>query len=363
MRSAPLPPPAASLTHGSAGLACALHRIACANDDAELLALADLWSVRAIQEIADESAFSSDDLEIAPERALSSFYHGPAGVYAAQALIAQSRSDSAAQCVAAAAFMQACRKPWAALDLTLGRAGALLGCVFLLDALDAAPPSDGVASTRDELRGLGNNIFEQLWRIIGAYAPIRESRELSLLGIAHGWAGLLYASTCWCAATGQPVPDALRERLRQMEECAEPAGRGLQWKWDLAGTGGTSRYMAGWCNGSAGHVFLWTQAYRTLGVRQYLDLAEGAAWNSWETASGNSSLCCGIAGQAYALLNFYRHSGDGIWLRRALDMAGSASSLGSRPASLYKGDAGIAVLGADLAHPEQARMPMFEREF
>ena len=33
-----------------------------------------------------------------------------------------------------------------------------------------------------------------------------------------------------------------------------------------------------------------------------------------------------------------------------------------RPESLYKGDLGIAVLEADLRRPEQAHMPMFERD-
>ena len=367
--------PAASLNYGSAGLGYAIHRIACANDGAELAALADLWSTRAIAEIPNDGAFYSSELEIAPDRVGSlSLYHGAAGVHLAQALIARARGDGSTQYAAAAGFAQSCRQPCDVLDLTLGRAGALLGCAFLLDAFDETPPR-GLASVREEVCQLGDDMLEQLWETVSEFALIGESRDLSLLGIAHGWAGLLYAAMCWCGAAGKPLPGSLAGRLQELAACAEPSGRGLQWKRDLAVPTGASSYMAGWCNGSAGYVFLWTLAYRATGERRYLELAEGAAWHTWETPTGNPSLCCGMAGQSYALLNCYRHSGDPIWLRRARDMAHAAAdssmhygdlkkdgSLEFRPASLYKGDAGIAVLAADIRRPEQARMPMFERD-
>jgi hypothetical protein len=98
------------------------------------------------------------------------------------------------------------------------------------------------------------------------------------LGIAHGWAGLLYATLCWCAATGEPLPSALADRLDQLGECAEPVNRCLHWKWDLASGhhNPASQSMPGWCNGSAGYVFLWTEAHEAIGEKQYLELAEGA---------------------------------------------------------------------------------------
>src|SRR5208337_5356171 len=39
--------PKTSVTYGSAGVACALHRIACARQDPKILSLADLWAERA----------------------------------------------------------------------------------------------------------------------------------------------------------------------------------------------------------------------------------------------------------------------------------------------------------------------------
>ena len=96
------------------------------------------------------------------------------------------------------------------------------------------------------------------------------------------------------------------------------------------------------------------------------DLAEGAAWNAWEAGDGGGSLCCGLGGRAYALLNLHRHTGGREWLDRARDLANRAAQdverASEREDSLYKGKIGVALLAADLAHPETAAMPFFEEE-
>ena len=375
MHGEPLSPPTALLNYGSAGLAYALYRMACASDSAELLALADVWSNRSLREIGNERAFYNEDIEITPHTVgRNSLYHSPAGVYAVQALVAQARHDIAAQCAATEGFINSSQGPSTFLDLTLGRAGTLLGCVFLLDGWSAQDATIAAVEERNRLRSFGHELFKQLWHTVESYAPIRECTELSNLGIAHGWAGLLYAALSWCAAAGEPLSESISDRLLQLGECAEPVGRGLQWNWDLAtGTGKpASGSMPGWCNGSAGYVFLWTEAHKVIGEKKYLELAEGAAWHVWETSSPIETLCCGMAGQAYALLNLYRHTNDTIWYRRACDAARRAGALSTgprgntgsnfRPEGLYKGDFGVALLDFELECPEDARMPMFERE-
>jgi serine/threonine-protein kinase len=130
---------------------------------------------------------------------------------------------------------------------------------------------------------------------------------------------------------------------------------------------------ASWCEGSAGYVFLWTQAHRVTRDSRFLELAEGAAWYTWEATTPNPNLCCGMAGQAYALLNFYRACGDASWLRRAEVVMESAAAVvdlpdGKNPrgewrvGSLYKGDVALALLATDFLRPEDARMPLFELE-
>jgi serine/threonine-protein kinase len=230
----------------------------------------------------------------------------------------------------------------------------------LRDALDVEP---------EDLLSYGHQVCESIWKELNGYAPISPKSELTNLGIAHGWAGMIYATLCWSAASGHAIPPALPDRLEQLASFAVPQGRGLAWPWDLARQPNT---MPGWCNGSAGHVFLWTQAHQALRDVRYLDLAEGAAWHAWEARTGPPSLCCGLGGQAYALLRLYRHSGDSIWLTRARELFTQAAaaaaqqhgqeplSLDSRPESLYKGELGLAVLEADLEQPKFARMPLFE---
>jgi eukaryotic-like serine/threonine-protein kinase len=348
-RGGSLPVPSTSITYGSAGIACALNSMARAHDDPTLLAAADCWSARAEREIRDPGAFYSDAMEITAKNvAVSSLYHGAGGVHATAALIAHARNDTTSRRKSLDAYAQVCRQRDDILDLVLGRTGALLGCALLLET-----------SNDKTLREAGQNLATSLWHALGGYAPIAECRDLTALGMAHGWAGLLYATLCWSAVAGEAVSEALARRLNELAALAQRIGRGVQWKRDLAHPlDGPSAWA--WCNGSAGHVFLWTRAYRSTGITRYLELAEGAAYNVWQEPAPHASLCCGTAGQAYALLNYYRCSGDSVWVSRARDIVASGNRLTTHPFSLFKGDTGLAVLYADLEHPDDARMPMFE---
>jgi eukaryotic-like serine/threonine-protein kinase len=126
--------------------------------------------------------------------------------------------------------------------------------------------------------------------------------------------------------------------------------------------------MSGWCNGSAGYVHLWTLAHRLTRDERMLGLAEGAAWNAWESDGPVSTVCCGRAGRAYALLNMFRHTDDDAWLTRArtlADRAAAESAPGESEGhddSLYKGRLGSALLAADQAAPHEACLPFFEPE-
>jgi hypothetical protein len=109
-----------------------------------------------------------------------------------------------------------------------------------------------------------------------------------------------------------------------------------------------------------------------LRIEEYGTLAERAGFDAWESEGQIGNLCCGFAGQAYALLNLYKHTDDKAWLHRAQGQAQRAArsiletpagnELGLQPESLYKGELGVAVLAAELERPEFAAMPFFERE-
>ena len=366
--------PTCSLTYGAAGIAYALYRIACARNNAALLSLADNWSTKAVNNIKSSTAFY-DEVDFIPETVgYTSPYHTVSGVYCVQALISHAMGDLVSQQEAINAFIAASKGPCETLDLTLGRSGTLLASSFLLDiasnnsVLDVAP-----------LLALGNEVMQSVWNKINTFAAIQECSEITYLGIAHGWAGLLYATMCWCQSSGVILPDTIEERLQQLAVYAESSGRGVHWKWVLPQPGQkrAGLYMPGWCNGSAGYIHTWTLADRMFGDQMYARLAEQAAWNAWEEIDTVSSLCCGLAGQAYGLLNLYKHTGERAWLARAQELAQQAAlnvrgsslhdtashiGLDARSMSLYYGDVGIAVLAAELARPEEACMPFFERE-
>jgi serine/threonine protein kinase len=357
--------PKLSVNYGAAGAACALYRVAIAREDAELLSRADLWAVKAVAGGTPDEGFYNQGKQLDRESlGRVTPYHTPSGPRAVQALVAHAQGDLGAQRRAVAGFLETVAHPCPNPDLTLGRSGVLLAASMLLDTL---------RSTEEELakrlRELGDGLVRDLWSEIGEQPPVlRAEGEWANLGMAHGWAGYLYATLRWCRSAGSPRPEGLEERLAELAGCARSWGRGLRWPWrdSSIGQGGPGSHMPGWCNGSAGFVHLWTLASKELDDPAWMVYAEGAAWNAWETPDRNASLCCGLAGRAYALLDLWRHTQREIWLERARDLGEAAAveviRFSEAADSLYKGEPGVAALVADLAKPETAAQPFFGDE-
>src|SRR5262245_19869826 len=187
----------------------------------------------------------------------------PSGVFTVAALVARAMADPLGMAEALAGFLDATRRPTIGLDLTLGRSSTLLGAAILLDAIlgnnlvDPAP-----------MRSFGDAALAEIWQAIDAKAPIATA-DVEYLGIAHGWAGFLYATLQWCRVSRTPVPTTVERRLEELAAFALPSGRGLEWPWVLHRPG-EPMTMAGWCNGTCGYVFLWTLAHRLLGHPRYL---------------------------------------------------------------------------------------------
>jgi serine/threonine-protein kinase len=362
--------PRTSITFGSAGVACALHRISCAGKDPRILSLADLWGERSAREVRLDDAWYCPDLDITPEVVgASSPYHTESGVHYVKALIAHSMGDIAIQQTAVDAFIAASLTPCDNLDLTVGRAGILLTASHLLTALNSGSPVNVAA-----LRDLGNNIMASTWQELDSYSPMLECRQIRYTGIAHGWAGILYATLCWSRASGTGLPPNTKERLDQLYALARHFGRQARWSRIIVSDDRDDDgfLTGGWCNGAAGQVHLWLAAHFALKDDRYLVLANKAACHAAETDSKNGSLCCGFSGQAYALLALYKHSSERAWLHRAQALAEKAaiayrdlsaardSDPLTRTDSLYKGELGVAVLAADLQNPDESSQPAFE---
>jgi hypothetical protein len=354
-RAGTLAAPTAPVQNGAAGLACALLRVARVRTDASLLGLADLWSERALLASHTSAGFRSEIvLQKVGERSL---YHAAPGVHAVAALVAGARSDEASQQLALDAFIESIGAPCEQVDIAFGRAGHLLGCALLLEA--TAPPLDV-----DALLRVGRALRGSLVAELAEQPALAVCEQLDVLGAAHGWAGLLFALLRWAEATGTLPSSAVVERLSQLGALGQPVGRGMRWPYGVGQPPLDNQLGAGWCNGAAGYVPLWTLAHELTGEDEFARLALGAAWSAYEDTAGGGSLCCGLAGRAYALLNIYRHGGGDIWLARARDLADRAA-IGvrtdiDRRDSLYNGEVGVAVLAADLEDPTNSCMPMYE---
>ena len=189
----------------------------------------------------------------------------------------------------------------------------------------------------------------------------------SSLGIAHGWAGLLYVALRWHEVSGCSLPSNIEERLAELARLGRAKGDSIVWMSHNSMGGAKSYYMPGWCNGTAGMVFLWLRAHAVLTGRKYLELAQRSGRDVLNTDGGNASLCCGLCGQAYALLALYRSTGDKEWLIGAERAAHLASKrfhkyTGPHRASLYKGELALLTLREDIRHPMESAMPFFEPE-
>ena len=350
--------PTASVNYGAAGIACALYRITQGRADGEILALADLWAERAAALLGTDGAYYNSEIQIGEELiGPTALYHTAPGIHATRALVAHAQSFEGLRDEAVAAFLKSCENPGPNQDVTLGRSGLLLGGSLLLDTLDEG-------ETRRTLTTWGESLRQTLWEELDAQPPIRDDDSSVNLGLAHGWAGHLYAALRWSRSAKADLPARFAERMNDLAACARPWGRGVRWRWhDVEG----ANSMPGWCNGSAGYLFLWTLAAETLKEPRWQDLAERTAWNTWESPDAVLSLCCGLAGRSYALLSFWRREGGPEWLTRARVLANRAARAAAHreaetPDSLYKGAMGVAALAGDLLQPGQAAMPLFEEE-
>lgn len=337
---------AGSVMEGTGGVAYMLYRLALARDDAKLLALADLWAERAL----DATLWPTDSQPSSP----ASPWHSVSGVHVVRALIAKAAGDEPSAHEALRDFISASTPAASATtidpDLTLGDAGVLLAAAALVEAgLPRAP-----------LIAHAARLYSELCQKLACLPSMDVPFGLTTSGVAHGWAGALYAAIRWCAATGTAVEPVVRQRLDELATYAEPYGRGTRWAWHLGAT--EPVYATGWCNGTTGMTLLWTLAGRLLRDAAFEDLADRSAWHAWEHAGRSADLCCGNAGAAYAMLARHQVTGDAAWHRRAQSLTERAVLHIAEEHSLFRGDAGVALLVVELACGADAGLPFFGHE-
>jgi hypothetical protein len=352
MRSGPANPPFVSINFGAAGIAYAIYRLARSRGD--MLALASAWVQKAFALSSNAKAYYDPDLELVPEMVGQvSLFHSVCGLHCVDALVRFALGDVGGTARAIQAFVEASRAPCDNPDLTLGTSSLLLGCAELLESADTSSLLD-----LNPLRRRGDEIADALSEILHS-EQIATSTRIRYLGIAHGWAGLVFALLRWTRATRRSAQSLLAAKLDELAELAIPHDGGVCWTMH----NNSSALMPGWCHGTAGYTMLFALAHEVLRVPKHADLAERAAASSWNIETSNGSLCCGNGGNCYAFLAAYRLTGARVWLDRARLAArrasGHASKLPFRD-SLYKGALGVALLGSELDRPATAAMPLFE---
>jgi eukaryotic-like serine/threonine-protein kinase len=351
--------PTATVNYGAAGIAYLFYRASCLLDRADLLALADVWVERAklALETSPSEACFDPRVGLEPDSVgRTALYHSPVGVHCIDGLIASASEDRERADAAVGRFLAAVETTDHRNDLTTGRAGHLIGCAMLMEAIRAA----GFAENR--LLGFGRRRQAELVSDWSTCANAVAGAGDPYLGVAHGWAGVAFAILRFQPVSLEPVPTQALEMLAELEGLAVREGDRAWWwrgpKDDVV--------WPGWCHGSPGYAMLWAQAHRVLSEDRFLELAAMAAEHAWSEPAPMGHLCCGAAGQAYAFLSLHRLTGEGVHVDRARSSLARAigfiGDAGMTPNSLYKGDVGVGVLEAELGEPLLSAMPMFESE-
>ena len=354
MREGPANAPFVSINFGAAGIAYALYRLARSRSEGQWLELADTWVQRAFALSSDAKAYYDPDLGLTSETVGQvSLFHSASGLHCVDALVQGGLGEIDAAAHAIEAFVAHSRGPCDNPDLTVGAAGLLLGCAELVE-------SAGTSSLphQDLVRQRGDEIADALSGILHS-EQISTSTRLRFLGMAHGWAGLVFALLRWTRATQRSASPLLAAKLDELAELAIPHNGAVCWTMH----NNSRSLMPGWCHGTAGYTMLFALAHEVLGVPAYADLVVRAAASAWNIETSQSSLCCGNGGNGYAFLAAYRLTGARVWLNRARAAARRALGDASEPHrqdALYKGRLGVALLESELAHPGAAAMPLFE---
>lgn len=348
--------PVASVNYGAGGIAYAIYRMAQRRGDPELLALADVWIQKALALSSHERAFYNPELQIEPSTVGEvSLFHSTSGLHCVRALVSIAMGDAHGAKRAIEAFVAKSRGSCDTPDLALGKASLLLGCTELIEAMPI-----GWNVNMEAVFARGEEIAGELIALLKSDA-MATSTKIRTLGIAHGWAGFIFALLRWSSATKSETDPIAATSLEELATLAEPHGAGI--RWPVYNPSSPRSFMDGWCNGTAGHVLLFALAHKVLRAERFGEFAERAAVSAWEADIRIGTLCCGLGGLGYALLAVHRLTGSELWLERARAFARRAATDSAKHFfrdALYKGAVGVALLADDLEQPETAAMPLFE---
>lgn|GEM_PF-3712560 len=345
-----LPAPSASLNYGSAGIAYALLKSAHALGDRALVPSADLWASYSGIWIEGSDGSLCKEIGITPEViGPYSVLHRSTGVTLIKALIAHSQLDAISLRQTCTPFVTGIHKTEALLEFIFGKAG-LLNCIQQLAFLVA---------DNERLLLVGNDLAADMIRQISSCSSLEQS-SVKYVGFAHGWAGILYSLLAWGRKYDTTVVEQSLNAMQQLADYRVDTALGSFWplRFDRPIEEGD---MPAWCNGTAGFTLLWTEAYLATNDSKWLDLARSAALHCATHFDNSISVCCGLAGRAYALAILGQVSGEQQWLDAAHRCLARATrttpDMKGYPHSLFKGFIGLELAKLEVAKVEEIGFP------
>lgn len=353
-----------SLCDGQAGIAYFLHRLSIVRSDELMLRLAMRYAQSAAL-VLDLDAVPRYIKEIRPSR--SSLAHGKLGAYYIYALVAASVADES-QCESAISGLtkQAASHSedgwFHQFGIFDGRGGIIFAYCSLRERLKSNHP------TLEPLRRITAGLFDRCVDYLGTLDIGREVAQ-NPLGYSHGIVGCLYVCLRYCGLTATAIPDGVTDCLEQLYGFTQAAQSNISWAFPenlrayrYAGS------RASLCNGLSGLLKTWLAAYGALRDERFLEAAHGCALACEAIRIRTApSVCCGLAGQAYALLELGRTMRDDRWQAKAVEVAEEAANLIVRNqgnifaprTSLLKGQLGVALLAEELFAADEARTRLF----
>jgi eukaryotic-like serine/threonine-protein kinase len=344
LRDFSLVAPQCSLSFGAAGIAYSLSRAADLLHDPQLLLAADAWIAAAEHHASGKHAFFPAAPRVRRRATGASIVFAEPGLIYAKTIVRWQKRDSAGADAAGRQFLEIARRRLSRVaDLHVGG----LGLAVAAKQLTSCVSSVGL---RGELSNFSRRVVRRAWAKTGT-----EIRRNRMLGFAHGVAGQVFA-TYMCASAKSALP--VVQRLR---EVAIPEGKALTWPVRA----GSGNCWAGWCNGLAGHLLMWTKVWQHSqdpGDREILDrLALGV----WKYRMPLGGLCCGAAGQAVILASLSSAVADDHWRKKTLAWLGSFRPRWSRncyPQSLFQGKLGLLLARLECEYAAQPQFPVYQHD-
>lgn len=357
--------PLCSFFHGASGIAYVFYRLSTIKKDPELLALADIWILKAKINQKNAGAFCNDEvgMQDAHVEALSIF-HGKSGILIVEALIAHSQGNTNLFIEIVNQFIdlfdnkQFVKEDEFTLDPTQGLISNLLGISQLTSIgyqISGFNP--------ERLNSIADNIICNLVPLVHQSLKAKmPTQKNQFLGFAHGYAGLLYIMLSVDSRIIIHYQKEIEECLEILEQQGICDDEFIRWPIGISES--NLSIWSGWCHGSAGHILLWSLAYKKYSNLRYKDNALKVGEYLWSSYyNSNSSICCGFAGQSLALYKLGQVTNDEKWYKRGIHLANLALSQENNfvlEDSLFQGKVGLSLLAGETISPSNAVWPLLD---